>query len=96
MRKVRAVRKISLPTYRGENFMFEYRIFEEELTSVDIGKYTSYGIKVFEISDTGERCIVSLSDVSTEKAFVEAFAHLCNKEKLSPLHLFDVAEDLLP
>ena len=76
--------------------MFEYRAFEEELTLPDVGNYTAYGIKVFEISESGERCIISLPDVSTDKAFVEALAYLCNKEELSPMHLFDVAEDFLP
>ena len=76
--------------------MFEYRVFEEKLNSVESGEYIGYGIKVFEISECGERCMVALPDVSVDRDFVLALADLCNRGGLSPTHLFDVVEDFLP
>ena len=76
--------------------MFEYRLFDEELESKDFGRYTAYGIRVYEITDSREECLISLPDVSCDKTFVETLVFLCNKEKLSPTHLFDIAEDFLP
>ena len=40
--------------------------------------------------------IITVSDVSLDKAFVEGLAKLCTELQLDPIHLFDVVEDALP
>ena len=72
--------------------MFHYSVFEEESFSEDLGHYTSFGI---EVTDSNKRVILSVADVSTEKDVVSNICLLCNKAKLSPIHLLDVLEDSL-
>jgi len=71
--------------------MYNYIAVEEQLEHPDIGTYTSYGIKAMRENED----IAFISDVSVNKAFVEALARCCTDLQLDPIHLFDVVEDVI-
>jgi len=70
--------------------LYRYFEFEETVCSEIIGKYISFGIRA---TDQNGNEILSVSDVSVDKAFVSGLCALCEKLELSPLHLVDVIED---
>ncbi|MBQ8388797.1 MAG: hypothetical protein IJX46_07725 [Clostridia bacterium] len=70
--------------------MNRYLLFEEKLCSDELGTYTSFGIKVL---DPNGSKIISVSDVSTDKALVTKLCNLCTEHGLDPIHLMDVIED---
>lgn len=78
-------------SYFGVRAMLQYILVEEEITNEDIGTYTSYGIEL----RYGEEIIDRISDIDTDREGVENLCKLCNKLKLSPIHLKDVVEDYL-
>lgn len=70
--------------------MFQYVPFEESLQSDELGSYISFGIKAV---DSSNRITTSVSDVSTDEAFVEDLCNRCTLQQLNPIHLLDVIED---
>jgi len=56
-------------------------------------RYTTYGIK---IADSVGNMRLFIADVSTNRAFVENFAAICERDRVSLCHVMDVLEDLLP
>lgn len=75
--------------------MSRYEIFTEELDNPSIGKYTAYGIAVYEMVNKNRKELIRVSDVSTDKNAVENLIELFNKECLDPVHIYDVIEDFL-
>ncbi len=58
------------------------------------GEYhTGYGISVVDIS-SGEE-MMRLEDISASKSDIEELIELCNRLKLSPIHIHDVIKDHL-
>lgn len=72
--------------------MCQYVIKNSICFSQDIGTYTSFGINA--ISENGD-IVATVSDISSDEAFVKGLADLCMKMELSPIHLYDVVEDKL-
>lgn len=72
--------------------MYRYVPFKEKLHSDELGTYISFGIKVF---DSLNCLITSVSDVSTNEAFVQDLCEKCTLHQLHPIHLLDVIEDNL-
>lgn len=72
--------------------MFLYVPFTENLCSDELGSYISFGIKAI---DSLDRPIATVSDVSTNEAFVTDFCKRCTLQQLHPIHLLDVIEDNL-
>lgn len=74
----------------------QYRIVSEILASYDCDKYTAYGIEV--VSEYENKSIVysTISDISTEKIHVAEMVEKFNDFELSPIHLMDAIEDMLP
>lgn len=72
----------------NNDFTLHYQAVPESGCHPDIGKYRTYGIQVIPQS--------FIHDVSTDGATVERMANLFTEHQLSPLHLFDVVEDMLP
>lgn len=70
--------------------MFQYVPFEESLQSDELGSYISFGIKAV---DSSNRITTSVSDVSTDEAFVADLCNRCTLQQLNPIHLLDVIED---
>jgi len=69
----------------------QYIMVEERLNHPNLGEYLSFGIAALQ---NGEQ-IILVSDISTNKNDVLKLAERCSKEKLSPVHLYDVVEDYL-
>lgn len=72
--------------------MFQYLPFVEKWCTDDIGTYTTFGIKVLD-SDNSE--VLSVSDVSVDRAFVVDLCRKFTDTQLDPVHLLDVIEDSL-
>ncbi len=51
----------------------------------------TYGIAATE----GKKVLFEINDVSTDKKLVKKLKRLCNKNKVSPIHLKDIIEDFL-
>lgn len=75
--------------------MSRYEKFIEKLDKPGIGKYTTYGIVVYEMVNQNRKELIRVSDVSTDKNKVENLIALCNEEHLEPVHIYDVIEDFL-
>lgn len=75
--------------------MLKYRVFEEKLISDEIEVYVSYGLKCYNVSNENEECVASISDISTDRSFVERLAEKCTEGQLFPIHLLDVVEDFI-
>ena len=69
-----------------------YKLTTDFVYDEEKKKYVTYGIAAV---DTFGRVIKSFSDVFFDKAKAEQLIALCNKEKLSLIHLKDVVEDAL-
>ncbi len=67
-----------------------YRICEETLLLEGIN-YISYGINLYN----NGKCIKHIPNVFTDKITAETFINLCNKHKLSPIHLEDFIDDYM-
>lgn len=65
---------------------YTYRVVEEDLRCEET-VYKGYGL-----SCNGERTV---SDISTDRGFVEELASMFSDSNLSPVHLIDVLEDLI-
>ena len=72
--------------------MYKYITIKEIFENPEIGTYTSYGLKAM----LGEEEIISISDISLDKAFVDSLASSCTDLQLDPIHLLEVVEDALP
>ena len=71
--------------------MYLYKTVKEKLFHVDIGFYTSFGIKVF----CNGKEVGFVSDVSVDEAFVSEIARQCNYMQLKPKYLQDVVVALI-
>lgn len=70
----------------------KYEIFEESLSSSELGAYRAFGIRGVNLS--GESVIVC-SDVSADETFTRTLCEACNALQVSPLHILDIIEDSL-
>jgi len=71
----------------------KYSIVESTVSFNDLPLIT-YGIAVHDTSSS-EDIIACISDITFDKKSLEQIVDLCNREKLSPIHLNDVVEDYL-
>lgn len=71
----------------------KYFIVESTVTVNGIPQIT-YGIATLDVSspEAFDACIY---DITTDRKSIEQLVALCNREKLSPIHLYDVIEDFL-
>jgi len=68
-----------------------------ELTSCDVDgeeqmRYTTYGIR---LSDRDGNTLLQHRDISTDRAFVEEFVHLCVGHEVAAIHVDDMLEDYM-
>jgi len=75
---------------------FRYRAVREVLWSAELGKYRTYAIRAFARREGRWRSECILHDVSTDRDFVAALARKFTLHRLSPVHLRDVVDDMLP
>lgn len=71
--------------------MTHYRLLEKTQT-IEGKELRTYGVSAF---DSSGKLICEVSDITAVKEKAEYLAKLCEKMKLSPIHLFDVAEDYI-
>lgn len=67
---------------------YNYRCINQNLFDENIGNYITYGIEI-----TDENIIVN--DVSCNKEKAQKIVNLMNKHQISPIHIYDVIENLL-
>lgn len=72
--------------------MYRYLPFKERLYSDDLGYYETFGIKVL---NENSQEVMSISDVTPDKALITCFCNKCSDEQLSPIHLCEVLDDNL-
>lgn len=75
--------------------MTVYTIAKEIKNHPELGKYTSYGITVYDCKENIRKQITYIPDVFTDIALAEKVIELCNKEQLDPVHLPELIEDVL-
>ena len=63
-----------------------YTINESKVTDEENEIILSYGISF------GEK---QIKDISVNKTKIETLVNLCNKNNLSPIHIYDVIDDFL-
>lgn len=73
-----------------------YLPVRENRFSARLGHYTTYGLRAETETARGWVPLLTLSDVSCDREFVEAFAARCTACGLSPVHLTDAVLDALP
>ncbi len=69
-----------------------YKLTTDFVYDEENKKYVTYGIAA---EDAFGKVLKSFSDVFFDKAKAEHLVTLCNREKLSLIHLEDVVEDAL-
>ena len=70
-----------------------YRVVEKTPTT---GYDKRYGIAVYSLSPSGKKELLSVrSGLTKDKGGLQNLVDLCNRLKLSPIHLDDVVEDFL-
>ena len=69
--------------------MINYKIFEET-RSIEGREYIAYGIAA--VGADGE-IICSVSDMTPSREMALGFAEKCERNRLSPIHLFDAVSD---
>ena len=69
----------------------KYMVFAEEVT-IGEDRCTVYGLKCVR----GGQVIASVRDITDDRARIEETAELCNRLRLDPLQLYDIAEDTAP
>ncbi len=64
------------------------------VTEQTTGSQTTYGISAYDTL-SAQTIIASVTDITADKEKLEGLVELCNREGLSPIHLYDVIEDFL-
>ena len=73
-----------------------YRIISENCVSCDLVPYTAYGIQAISGTRENQHVYSTVSDISTDQRQVAEMVRKFNRFGLSPLHLLDAVEDMLP
>jgi hypothetical protein len=73
--------------------MIVYSPIQMHLVHAELGPYSTYGIRVSELTETGCRELRQVADVSTDEDAVARLCCLATRGALSPVHLSDVLED---
>ena len=68
-----------------------YTVLSQVLKNDEGEEYLAYGITVM----SGDKEIVSVSDVSTNYEDMRLLAETCTRKELDPIHIKDVIEDFL-
>ncbi len=75
--------------------VYTYRVVCQKLSAPELGPYITYGILAARDLCGCQQVVQFISDVSLDRAFVEALAHRCTAAQLDPCHLLDVVEDAI-
>ena len=72
---------------------YKYKI-NEKIICIDNISRSTYGVDIFDITCKNE-LLVKIYDISPNKQMVEYLVCRCNLLNVSPIHIFDVIEDIL-
>lgn len=75
-------------------YMRRYQVFDETING-ELGEYVTFGIVIFEDINEKMTELLRIHDISTNRLAVEKLVEACNREQLSPCHIYDVIEDSL-
>ena len=75
--------------------VYTYRVVCQKLSAPELGPYTTYGILAARDLRGCQQVVQFISDVSLDRALVEALARRCTAAQLDPCHLLDVVEDAI-
>ncbi len=67
---------------------YKYKCIEQKLFDENIGNYITYGIEITEANKI-------IDDVSCNKDKTNKIIKLLNKHQVSPIHLYEIIEDLI-
>lgn len=76
-------------SFEQEDWRWSYRITNNWQTELGC---TVWGL---EVCDRDGKTVVCIPDLSSDREFVEQAAQLFEQERLEPIHLTEVVEDLL-
>lgn len=62
----------------------------------ELGRYDTYGIQAKKKVIRGWEQIERIHDVTTDRKFASLLVSLFNQHQLSPIHLREALEDMLP
>ena len=75
--------------------VYTYRVVCQKLSAPELGPYITYGILAARDLRGCQQVVQFISDVSLDRALVEALARRCTAAQLEPWHLLDVVEDAI-
>jgi hypothetical protein len=75
---------------------WRYWAVAERGHSAELGGYDTYGLLAASTEPDGRGAVKLLHDVSPDGETVRSMAEKFTKHQLSPVHLLDVVEDMLP
>lgn len=78
------------------NMNWYYQAIAESMNDPELGQYDTYGIQAKKKVIRGWEQIELIHDVTTDRKFAYLLASLFNLHQLSPIHLRDALEDMLP
>ena len=67
--------------------MYTYRVVCQKLSAPELGPYITYGILAARDLRGCQQVVQFISDVSLDRALVEALARRCTAAQLEPCHL---------
>lgn len=79
-----------------EHKNWDYQVIEETLDDPLLGKYRTYGIQAKCRAVHGWEQIELIHDVTLEADLAQRLALLFSQHQLSPLHIRDALNDMLP
>ena len=71
--------------------VYTYRVVCQKLSAPELGPYITYARDLRGC----QQVVQFISDVSLDRALVEALARRCTAAQLDPCHLLDVVEDAI-
>lgn len=74
--------------------MYQYMPIENEVFSPSIGRYRTFGLRVVQSGEGGERELMILPALSTDYGFILHLAGVFTKKQLDLLGLPDIIESL--
>ncbi len=87
--------KTTTPEINTASSKWEYHVISEHCSLPDTGRYLTFGIQAFEVTNSHLRPAASVHDITTIQTEAEYLAQLCNRYQLSPIHLDEFIADYL-
>lgn len=76
--------------------MWRYRLVQETRHQADVGWFPTYGIQAEERRRGRWVCVTTLHDVTLDHGLAQRMVEQMNRLQLSPVHLLEAVESMLP